>query len=442
VSAVYGPGQYPDDTFQFASSRSARLPRDASPAEKIRLAVTLRNEWLAFGLSTDPADRPTAEAAVTRLYAMAGASPPAFEWAPSPLAALHAVQAVRSRYPAIETRLLPTDQPRREMPVAARLASLESSLRSRLDARIRRAEVTWPGSPGDSTSTVVSMYRPEDAVLSGISDRSIVVVTVGQSLHGTLTDAVAAPLRAALAQAIGQAPGHDQLKAAGGVIAFRGQHDASWIGYYDTRRRAGFGGYASADLSELDVWATLAGSAGWWWPGEGLCVMAERPVAVHTEPLVGSHHGELRVHRADGPAIAFADGFGANVLHGTPVPDWVLSGPTVDLIRAEPNIEVRRSAIERLGWDAYLRDAGMTLVASCPDPGNPGAELGLYDDMPATGWGAPGRVLVVTNGTPEPDGHRRHYGLNVPGGLNDPIDAAAWTYGLTGELYATLARRT
>lgn len=370
---------------------------------------------------------------------MAGARPPAFEWVPSPLAALHAVQAARSGYPVIETRCLRTGQPWREMPVAARLASLETSLRSRLDARIGRAAVAWPSSPGTGT---VSMYRPEDAVLSGISDRSIVVVTVGQSLRGTLTDAVAVPLRAALARAIGKAADDDQLKAAGGVIAFRGQHDASWVGYYDTRRRAGFGGYASADLSELGVWAALARSAGWWWPGEGLCVMAERPLAVHAEPLAGSHHGELRLHRADGPAIVFADGFGVNVLHGTPVPEWVLSGPTVDLIRAEPNIEVRRSAIERLGWDAYIQDAGMTLVASCPDPGNPGAELGLYDDVPGPGWGAPGRLLVVTNGTPEPDGQRRRYGINVPANLDNPVDAAAWTYGLPGEVYATLARRT
>jgi hypothetical protein len=120
----------------------------------------------------------------------------------------------------------------------------------------------------------------------------------------------------------------------------------------------------------------------------------------------------------------------------------VLSGPTVDLIRAEPNIEVRRSAIERLGWEPYIRDAGMRLVASCPDPGNPGAELGLYDDIPGTGRGAPGRVLVVANGTPEPGGRRRRYGINVPGNLDNPVDAAAWTYGLSGELYATIARRT
>lgn len=403
------------------------------------MAVAVRNEWLAVGLSAEPAGRPSAEAAVCRLYDMAGAPRPAFEWVASPLAALRAVQGARSRYPAIETRCLLAGQRRREMPVAARLASLETSLRSRLDARIGLAAVAWPWSPGTGT---VWMYRPEDAVLAGISDRSVVVVTVGQSLRGTLTDAVATPLRAALAQTIGNAAELDRLMPAGGVIAFRGQHDASWVGYYDARRRAGFGGYSSADLSELDVWAALARSAGWWWPGEGLCVMAGRPVAVHTEPLAGSHHGELRLHRTDGPAVAFADGFGVNVLHGTPVPGWVLGGPTVDLIRAEPNIEVRRSAIERLGWDAYIRDAALTLVASCPDPGNPGAELRLYDDMPGKGRGAPERVLVVTNGTPEPGGHRRRYGINVPGDLENPVEAAAWTYGLAGELYATLARRT
>jgi hypothetical protein len=442
VSAVRGPGDDPVDTFQFATSPSVRLPRDASPVEKIRLAVALRNEWLAVGLSAAPASRPTAEAAVSRLYEMAVAPPPAFEWVASPLAALGAVQAARSRYPAIQPPRALVRQRIRQWPVAARLASLETSLRSRLDARIRRADGDSPYSRAGNSGTVL-MYGPEDAILSGISDRSVMVATVGQSLRWTLADAVVAPLRAALTQAVGQAVEEgDELNPGGGVIAFRSQHEAAWIGYYDARRRAGFGGYASADLGELDIWAALATSAGWWWPGEGLCVMAERPVEVRTEPLVGSHHGELRLHRGDGPAIAFADGFGANVLHGTLVPEWVLSGPTPSLIRAEPNVEVRRSAIERLGWDAYLRDGGLTLTASCPDPGNPGAALELYDDLPDQGWGAPGRILVVTNGTPEPDGRRRRYGINVPGDLDNPVDAAAWTYGLTGELYATLARRT
>jgi hypothetical protein len=158
VSAVRGPGRYPDDTFQFASCQSSRLPRDASPVEKIRLAVSLRNEWLAVGLSTEPADRPAAEAAVVRLYDIVGAAPPAFEWVASPLAALEAVRAARSRYPAIQPPRQLVSQRRGQWPLAARLASLGSSLLSRLDARIRRAAVAWPDSWGASTGTV-SMYN-------------------------------------------------------------------------------------------------------------------------------------------------------------------------------------------------------------------------------------------------------------------------------------------
>ncbi len=194
------PGQYPDDTFQFASSRSVRLPRDASPVDKIRLAVTLRNEWLAVGLSTEPASRLAAEAAVCRLYEMAGAPPPAFQWVASPPAALRAVQANRSRYPAVRSLRQLVSRRMGQWPVAARLASLESSLRSRLDARVRRAAVAWPGRGADTGT--LSMYGPEDAVLSGISDRSVVVVTAGQSLRGTLAGALVAPLRAAPAQAV------------------------------------------------------------------------------------------------------------------------------------------------------------------------------------------------------------------------------------------------
>jgi hypothetical protein len=51
-------------------------------------------------------------------------------------------------------------------------------------------------------------------------------------------------------------------------------------------------------------------------------------------------------------------------------------------------------------------------------------------------------VLLVANGTPEPDGQRRRYGLGVPAGIDDPIAAAGWSYGLTAHQYARLARRT
>jgi hypothetical protein len=169
--------------------------------------------------------------------------------------------------------------------------------------------------------------------------------------------------------------------------------------------------------------------------------MAERPVEVHTEPLPGSVHGGLRLHRDDGPAVRFADGTAVHVLHGTHVPEWVIVGPTVERIHAEANVEIRRSAIERLGWDTYVAQAHLRHVATAPDPGNPGAELRLYD-APRQTWGRRARLLLVVNGSVEPDGSHRRYGLGVPAHFEDPVAAAGWCYGLSGELYRRLARRT
>jgi hypothetical protein len=118
----------------------------------------------------------------------------------------------------------------------------------------------------------------------------------------------------------------------------------------------------------------------------------------------------------------------------------VITNPTAGRITREPSVEVRRAAIERLGWDAYIDQARLALVAARPDPGNPGGQLHLYD-LPRP-WGPPDRVLLATNGSPEPDGQHRRYALNVPAAIDDPVAAAGWTYGLTADQYAQLARRT
>jgi hypothetical protein len=169
--------------------------------------------------------------------------------------------------------------------------------------------------------------------------------------------------------------------------------------------------------------------------------MAERPTEVHTEPLPDALNGEVRLHRDDGPAVRFADDTQVHALHGTHVPTWVMTDPSVERIHAERNIEVRRSAIERIGWDTYIAQAGLRRVATADDPGNPGSALHLHD-VPRELWTRPARLLLVVNGSVEPDGTHRRYGLSVPAYFDDPVAAAGWTYGLSGEHYASLARRT
>jgi len=207
-------------------------------------------------------------------------------------------------------------------------------------------------------------------------------------------------------------------------LHFLGQHDVDWV----------------AQLPKPNPWATIARSCGWWWPRENVCVVSERPSVLRTEPIPGED-GVLRLHAPDGPAVEYPDGWAMHVWHGTRVPSWVIDEPTVDHIANERNVEVRRCAIERIGWRAYIDQAELRLVARSDDPGNPGSELRLYD-LPDHVLGTPTRLLLAVNGSVERDGTRRRYALRVPAWFDEPLDAAGWTYGLTGAQYAELQRRT
>ena len=397
--------------------------------ERALLACSLRDEWLACGVDVRPADRPAAEAAVSGLYRLLGERPPKFVWAPSPPAALD-VMRDDPRFQYAAPLRAATPPLLRDWPLSARLASLVSELRQWLDWRIgrdRHGTGVW-SRPG--WSRAARTMEPREALAAGLGAEAVVDAGVYGSLRFSLHDAMCAPMRTAWLT--GRQPSG---------LAYFGQHEAHWIAHYDVHRRAGLASYRPQDARQLDLWAQLARSTGWWWPVRGLCVMAERPAGLSTEPMPGARHGEVRLHHPDRPAVRYADGAELYVLAGTSVPEWVITDPTVERIHAEPNIEVRRSAIERIGWSAYIEQAGLHLVAAAPDPGNPGADLHLYH-VPRQVWGVPGRVLLVVNGSVEPDGRRRRYGLTVPSDLDDPLSAAGWSYGLTGEQYARLARRT
>jgi hypothetical protein len=58
--------------------------------------------------------------------------------------------------------------------------------------------------------------------------------------------------------------------------------------------------------------------------------------------------------------------------------------------------------------------------------------------LAADAWAA----VEVVNATPEPDGTRRHFFLQVPANLRTAREAVAWTYGMRAEAYAHLVLRT
>ncbi|GAB2940610.1 DUF6745 domain-containing protein [Nonomuraea fastidiosa] len=342
-------------------------------------------------LSTRPADRPAAEAAISALYRHIGLSPPRFHWVTSPAAAFATVPAGLP-----PGRLLERVD---EWPLAKRFIELRDRLYGAVHAHIRGGQhkVDW---------------RMRDEVC--------------QPLLGTTSRCLLPAVRRA----------HNVGSPT--EVWYR-TLCVSWIAHCDALRQVA-GVELPAELSKrLGLWTAVAAASHWWWPSEHVCVVSERPAELHTEAW--AQNGERRPHRDDGPAIQYADGWAVHAWHGTVVPSWVIDDPTPERISAEPNAEVRRCAIERIGWPAYIAKAGLRLVATAPDPGNAGSELRLYDTA-FIDRGRTTRVLLAVNGSVERDGHRRQYGLLVPGSFDDPLAAAGWTYGLSGEQYAQLLRRT
>jgi hypothetical protein len=217
--------------------------------------------------------------------------------------------------------------------------------------------------------------------------------------------------------------------------SFNPWSDAYWLALYDLA-------LPIADLPaepKLTALANAVTELGWWIPMRGAVIMSGRPSTLHRDAA-----GQL--HCESGPVLAYPDGWGFHAWHGRRVEPWVVEEPTLQRIAAEPNVEIRRCAIESLGWERFLsglaseNDEDFT-AATTPDPGNPGQHLALYN-VPERLWGSPVKLLLCTNGSTERDGQRRRYGLTVPAHIQDPLEAAAWTAGLTRDQYALLQRRT
>lgn len=382
------------------------------PEELLDAACALRERWLRRGLCTDPSDRSTAQAAVAELYRLIGEPEPEFLWVPSPPAAVTATAEH-----GLRCEVWQPGADLSHLPMAGRLATLFSAARHRMDRRIE----------GSGSSYVRKVVYPRPVRTVGAQLRRIVY----DPLRATLVDGVVVTTRTLM-------PG---IATASMGIPWYGQQEAYRFGFYDILREIAATRYRAEENHLLDVLTTLADTTGWWWSYDRVCVMVERPRLLHTEPTPQGAFGERRLHHDESPALEFADGAAVHVLHGAIVPGWVVTDPTPERIGREPNVEVRRCAIERLGWDVYLDRAGLCLLGEAEDPGNPGQPLRCY--RAPDGWGfAHGNLLVAVNGSVERDGTRRRYVLAVPRDMTDPVRAAAWTYGLEAADYSRLVRRT
>jgi hypothetical protein len=381
--------------------------------------------WVRRALGTEPVRWSAWEAGARACYQYCGVRWPS--------------RTVRVTSPLAFTRALDLAQVD-EIPGAEERA-LAGMVRDVVEARVDRS-IARRFDPRAVAAVRREVFEPVDTALAP----QAVALAVEDAVTGLLpTDAPRRAQESAQAAALAISPG-GRLRRANRRTSARwrtwtlhlgGRWESAWVAH------ASYLSAVAADENERG-WRrrvarfTAAQSAGWWYPALDFVLVSEPPVLVHTEQVAGQ---PARLHCATGPAVAWSDGWRLYFWHGTRVPAWVVERPTVDAVHAEPNVEVRRCGIEALGWDTYIAAAGLRLVDIAPDPGNPGFDLHLYD-LPERVWGEPTRVLLATNGSAERDGTRRRYGLPVPAGVPTAVSAAAWTYGLTGEQYAGLYRRT
>ena len=374
-----------------------RVPRRRStPPQLFSLppsVASIRDDWLAQGLCAEPSDRDNAETAVAELFQMIHRRPPGFVWVPSPSAGAEIVAAE------------PFCESSHDGPASA-IADLVTGSRHAIADRIARRWRQFPQRP---------------------STYDVVWSAVVQPLRTTLIDGVAVAIR----KQVGPMPGR---------VTWYGQQEAHHLAEFGALSELGLVHLSPWERRILDLQERLARSTGWWWVTGDACVMSERPTAIYTELSPNAEHGQRRLHHPDQPAIQFADGANTFVLHGTIVPDWVICDPTVERISTERSVEIRRCAIEHIGWERFIDSARLRLVDRVDDPGNSGHPLSLY--ATPDHWAGGGRILLATNGSAERDGTRRRYGLTVPSHFTSALDAAGWTYGLRGRDYARLARRT
>jgi hypothetical protein len=159
-----------------------------------------------------------------------------------------------------------------------------------------------------------------------------------------------------------------------------------------------------------------------WTPFRDFVMVSERPMVIHRElinPSITRGPNSHRLHCADGPAIAFQDGWGVYAVHGVRIPfkqRHIVERPetiTVEEIETEQNAEIRRVMIDHYGPARYVADSGAQIVC----------ELGA--DHPIVGLrtarllrkGVPGDEPIfyadLLDSTPEPDGTVKRYMLRI-----------------------------
>lgn len=239
--------------------------------------------WTEIGLSTAPADRPRAEAAIRKVYEAAGLPhPQKIVWCGSPLSqGLARASILNNEIPNSPTWLIPST-----VGISV-LAGITGSTGVDVGASLR--DKIW-GSIKISVKANVGACLWDHIWASGAR-------------------AIINPIAASIWDIARNAPDGEiwkSLRVSLGETAYC-QHDTGWLAFYH------FFGEALnlPDQTKEQVAALfeLSQSAGWFLPHQGICWVTER----HN---ILARDDQGRLHSTSGPAVAYPDGWAVYAVHG------------------------------------------------------------------------------------------------------------------------------
>lgn len=395
-----------------------------TPDQEQSLAIC-RDKWMGIFCSTEPADRPMAEAAINKIYQVIGLPTPQIIWCGSPLA----VEVLRG---VLADLAMPSLDAAGYDPMSRlrtdRLTSVSQDFADRIfrtiEAIRRNGPIPSIDEPGKDTWEI--SWDKSGWFYRANVPRSLLSKEVNKVLERKLSNeiwykfgpTIKCVVDNALWDSVYSATTADDdrryIQHWGGPD---GQHDAAWFSIIDFCRN-GLG--LRDETDNLTGLIDLGQSAGKAWLCREVCFVAERYSRLKLD-------NRNRLHCEDGPAVAYPDGWKIYAIDGVLLPAHMIERPdelTVDVIDAEPNVEVRRIMIRRFGKERYLRDC----------------TRGTVDDFGALWMRRPANrepvaLLEVINSTAEPDGTFKEYLLRVPPEMETPHQAVAWTFGMEPSEY-------
>ena len=315
--------------------------------------------------------------------------------------------AQRARFPEFVSRwtdiglcTAAADRPRAEAAIRAMYAA----------AKLSPPHVVWCGSPLSQglTRAIVRTLPASVWASVGASVWDSVWDSVRDSVGASVRDSVRASVRDSVRASVWDSVGASVNESAYGA------HDAGWLSFYSFFRDVLGLADQTAPLCGL---LELAHSAGWALPHEKLCWVSERHNVLRRNELG-------RLHATDGPAVSYPDGWQIFAVNGTRIPgEWITDPKTLtpEAALGQSNVELRRAAVELLGWHKVLSNLPHRVIDADVNP-----QIGtlLSVDLPD----APNsRFIRVECGT------RRTFALPVPPEMTTAREANAWTYGLSKE---------